>query len=303
MPIPDYQSIMLPILKFLGDKQEHPLNEIIEHMYKISNLMEEEKRRLLPSGQEPIFRNRIRWARFYLEKAGLVESPRRAFSKITDKGLDVLREKPSKLSVKYLGRFPEFVEFKTRKKGEEKEPLRKSIVDSLDPMELLENAYQKIKGELGADLLKEIQNSSPRFFEDVVVGLLVKMGYGGSRKDAGQAIGKCGDEGIDGIIKEDRLGLDAIYIQAKRWKGTVGRSEIQNFVGALKGQGANKGVFITTSNFSKKAEEYASKIGSPKIVLIDGPRLAELMIEYNIGVSQISSYEVKKIDSDFFSED
>lgn len=180
---------------------------------------------------------------------------------------------------------------------------QKKITPSLNPMELLENAHQKIKIELAEDLLREVKKASPRFFENIIVGLLLKMGYGGSRKDAGQAIGQSGDQGIDGIIKEDKLGLDTIYLQAKRWDATVGRPEIHKFVGALKGQGASKGVFITTSTFSNEAKSYASKIDSPKIVLVDGARLAELMIENNIGVSNVAMYDVKKIDLDFFSEE
>ena len=169
-------------------------------------------------------------------------------------------------------------------------------------MELLEDAYQRIKAEVAEDLLREIKKASPRFWKIVVVELLVRMGYGGSRKDAGQAIGQSGDQGVDGIIKEDKLGLDTIYIQAKRWEGTVGRPEIHKFVGALKGQGANKGIFITTSGFSNDAVDYASKIDAPKVVLIDGQKLAELMIEHNVGVSEITSYSIKKLDLDYFAE-
>jgi restriction system protein len=213
----------------------------------------------------------------------------------------VLKEKPPEIDVAYLKHFPDFMDFK-EPKGEKKEPAQKKLGDSLNPMELLEEAYQRIKDEVASDLMREIKKASPQFFEKVVVELLVEMGYGGSRKDAGQAIGKSGDEGIDGIIKEDRLGLDAIYLQAKRWTGTVGRPEIHKFVGALKGQGANKGIFITTSTFSEDAIEYAKKIDSPKIVLIDGQKLAVLMIEHNVGVSEVTSYEIKKIDSDYFAE-
>jgi len=301
MPIPDYQSLMLPILKFMGDEKEHTLSEIIERIYKTSNVSEEEKRQLLPSGQEPILRNRTRWARMYLERAGLIESPRRASSRITKRGLEVLQQNPTEINVKYLARFPEFVQFRTAKKKEEDKEQRK-ISEMLDPNELLENAYQRIKNELAEELLKEVKKASPKFFEYVVVELLTRMGYGGSKRDAGEAIGQVGDEGIDGIIKEDRLGLDAIYLQAKRWdKGVVGRPEIQKFVGALQGQRASKGIFITTSSFSNDALDYARGV-SPKIVLIDGEKLADLMIEHDVGVSKVTSYDVKKLDSDFFTE-
>ena len=211
-------------------------------------------------------------------------------------------EKPPKINVKYLMQFPEFVRFKAPKE-EKRKVTQKKITESLNPMELLEDAHQRIKTELAEELLREVKKASSRFFENIIVGLLLKMGYGGSRKDAGQAIGQSGDEGIDGIIKEDKLGLNTIYLQAKRWEGTVGRPEIHKFVGALKGQGASKGVFITTSTFSNDAKNYVSKIESPKIVLVNGARLAELMIENNIGVSNVATYDVKKLDIDFFSEE
>jgi len=295
---------MLPILKFMGDKKEHSLKEIMDHIYATSNLTEAEKRQLLPSGREPIFGNRIRWARFYLEKAGLLESPRRARSVITERGLKVLGENPSEINVKYLRRFPDFVDYMAqKKKREKKKGVQKTITSSLDPMELLENAHHRLMSEIAEELLKQIKKSSSTFFENLIVDLLVKMGYGGSRLDAGEAVGQSGDEGIDGIIKEDKLGLDTVYLQAKKWEGTVGRPEIHKFVGALKGQGANKGIFITTSRFSKEAENYASRIDSPKVVLINGTKLAELMIEHDVGVLKVASYNVKKIDLDLFSGD
>lgn len=298
--IPDYQSIMLPLLKLLGDNKEHSLRESIEHICKVLDLGESEKRKLLSSGQ-PVIDNRVGWARTYMKKAGLLEYTRRAHFRITDRGLHVLKNPPSKITLKYLLQFPEFVEFRTSKKVKKKPFTQKTISDSLDPMELLESAHERIRSELSDELLGEVKKSSPRFFENLVIELIVKMGYGGSREDAAESIGRSGDEGIDGKIKEDRLGLDAIYLQAKKWESTVGRPEIHKFVGALKGQGASKGIFITTSTFSNAAIDFASKIDSPKIVLIDGRRLAELMIEYNVGVSNVVSYEVKKIDSDYFS--
>lgn len=302
MTIPTYETIMLPLLKILGDKKEHLLSEVIEEISETFRLTEKEKKELLPSGTEPIIRNRVRWARLYLERAGLLESVRRGSYRITEKGLRVLQEAPSKIDVKYLKRFPEFVKF--RKSKEKREPkAQKKLVESLNPEELLENAHQRVKAEVVEDLLNEVKKASPRFFENLVVELLVKMGYGGSKKDAGQAIGQSGDQGIDGIIKEDRLGLDRIYIQAKRWEGTVGRPEIHKFVGALKGQGANKGIFITTSVFSNDAKKYAEHIDSPKIVLIDGQKLADLMIEHDVGVFEITSYSIKKIDTDYFAEE
>lgn len=209
--------------------------------------------------------------------------------------MEVVNSKPSKIDNKYLMKFPDFVKFKTKSK----EP----IVDPIEtPEEILEYNYKILMDNLAQDLLNQVKYSSPHFFEKLVVDLLLKMGYGGSRKDAGEALGKSGDGGIDGIIKEDRLGLDVIYLQAKRWENTVPRPEIQKFAGALQGQQAKKGVFITTSSFSEGAKEYANIIDS-KVVLIDGERLTQLMIDFNIGVSNITSYEVKRMDTDYFSEE
>lgn len=302
MATPDYQSLMLPLLRFLGDKKEHSFRETLDALAKEFVLSEEELRELLPSGKQPIFNNRVGWARTYMKKAGLAESTRRGVFRITERGLKVLSQKPAEINVKYLKQFPEFIEFQTIKheKSEEQKGLEEERGKT--PEELLENAYQQINDQLVSDLLKQIKEIPPALFEKIVVELLVAMGYGGTLRDAGQAIGKSGDEGIDGVIKEDRLGLDAIYLQAKKWENTVGRPEIQKFAGALQGQRAKKGIFITTSNFSKEAYDYTSRIDT-KIVLIDGEQLARLMIDHNIGVTSISKYEIKKIDSDYFSEE
>ena len=297
MPIPDYQKIMLPLLKFAGDKNEHSTHEALNHISELYNLTNDEKRELLPSGQQQVINNRTGWASTYLKKAGLLESTKRGYFKITDKGLKVLKENLDEITIKYLEQFPKFVEFKTQKKEGKEQPKQD---DEQTPQELLEFSFQQINDELAQEILKMVKITAPSFFESLVIELLLKMGYGGSRKDAGKAIGKSGDEGIDGIIKEDKLGLDAVYIQAKRWEGTVGRPEIHKFVGALHGQGAKKGIFITTSNFSKEAIKYASNMNDPKIVLIDGFKLTNLMIENNIGVSKVATYEIKKIDSDYF---
>jgi restriction system protein len=302
MAIPDYQSLMLPLLRFLGDKKEHSARETLDALAKEFNLSQTELRDLLPSGKQPIFDNRVGWARTYMKKAGLLESTRRGVFRVTDRGLKILGQKPTKIDVKFLRQFPEFVEFQTVKheksegQGGEEEGKEKT------PEELLETAYQQINDQLASDLLKQIKALPPALFEKIVVDLLVGMGYGGTIKDAGQAIGKSGDEGIDGVIKEDRLGLDAIYLQAKKWENTVGRPEIQKFAGALQGQRAKKGIFITTSYFSKEAYDYISRIET-KIVLIDGEQLARLMIDHNIGVTPISKYEIKKVDSDYFSDE
>ncbi|WP_323314147.1 restriction endonuclease [Anabaena cylindrica] len=225
------------------------------------------------------------------------------FFQITDRGKNILIRNPSEINLKFLNQFPEFIEFKTTKKDNDKSEPEIIEISETTPQESIEFGYQKIRKELELELLNRVKSCSPDFFERLVVDLLVKMGYGGSRRDAGRAIGKSGDGGIDGIIKEDKLGLDIVYIQAKRWDNTVvGRPEIQKFVGALHGQRARKGVFITTSRFSQEAREYVSIIDS-KIVLIDGQELAQLMIDNHVGVSTVSIYEIKKIDSDYFTDE
>lgn len=298
MPIPDFQTIMLPLLKFLGDSKEHSLRETIESLADKFDLTDEERKELLPSGQQTTFDNRVGWARTYLKKAGLVESTKRGYFRITKRGLQALKEKPEKINLKFLEQFPGFIEFRKHKK----EAKEKISVEESPPEELMESAYQRLREDLASELLQNIKSCSPSFFEKLVVDLLVKIGYGGTRKDAGQAIGRSGDGGIDGIIKEDRLGLDILYLQAKRWENSVGRPEIQKFAGALQGMRSKKGIFITTSNFTKDAEDYVKNIDS-KIVLIDGELLANLMIDHNIGVSQVASYEIKRMDIDYFTED
>lgn len=296
MPIPDFQTIMLPLLKFAGDKKEHSIREAIEYIANAFNLSEEEKKEVLPSGQQYIIDNRVGWARTYLKKAGLLESTKRSYFKITDLGLDVLQKNPKEINVKFLAQFPQFSEFRNlRKEKGEEENLPKT------PQELLEYGYQRINKDLASELLNLVKKASPRFLEKLVVELLTKMGYGGSLRDAGKAIGQRRDGGIDGIIKEDKLGLDVIYIQAKRWENVVGSEEVRNFVGGLAGQRASKGVFITTSNFTKDALEYIKTIPH-KVVLINGETLAQLMIENNVGVSNVITYDIKKINYDYFEE-
>lgn len=303
MTIPDYQSIMLPLLKYAGDNQEHTIREAIDHIADIFKLSEQDRKEVLPSGSQYIIDNRVGWARTYLKKAGLLESPKRSYFKITQLGLDELKKNPPEINVKFLEQFPLFIEFRnTKKEKDENEEHEVETGSTQTPQELLEYSYQKIKKDLSQELLGFVKQSSPRFFEKLVVELLLSMGYGGSRKDAGQAIGQSGDGGIDGIIKEDKLGLDVIYLQAKRWENVVGSKEIRNFVGSLVGQKANKGVFITTSGFTKDALEYVKTI-THKVILIDGEMLTQLMIENNIGVSKIISYDIKKIDSDYFVEE
>ncbi len=301
MAIPDYQSIMLPLLKLASNKKEHSMHDTIEKLAALFNLSDSERQELLPSGQQEIFDNRVGWARTYLKKAGLIDSPKRGVFVITEEGLGALKSNPPKINVSFLRRYPKFVEFQTVKK-ESKDFEEGEVFAQQTPEESLEYGYQKLRQALAQDLLSKIKSCSPIFFEKLVVELLVKMGYGGSRRDAGQAIGKSGDEGIDGIIKEDKLGLDVIYIQAKKWEGVVGRPEIMKFVGALQGQHARKGIFITTSYFTEDAIQYARKIDS-KIILLDGDELSKLMIDHDIGVARMASYDIKRIDSDYFSEE
>lgn len=290
MSIPDYQTLMLPLLKLLVDKQEHSLRETIEALAEEFGLTEPERKELLPSGQQPVFDNRVGWARTYMKKAGLLETTRRGYFRITDRGLEVLKQNPPIINDAFLMQFPDFVKFKNKRVKLFKQTDQNELIQKT-PKELLEYGYQSIRDNLAQELLNQVKNSSPEFFEKLVVELLVKMGYGGSIKDAGEAIGKSGDEGIDGIIKEDRLGLDIIYIQAKRWNSSVGRDEIQKFVGALEGKRARKGVFITTSTFTDKAIKYVQQINT-KVILIDGESLAQYMIDFDVGVSRESVYDV-----------
>ena len=302
--IPDYQSIMLPLLEFISDGKEYKMRNVTDELAIKFGVTEEEQKELLPSGVAPVFYNRTAWAKTYLKKAGLIDSPKQGIVVISKRGLDVLKKKPSSINVKFLKQFSEFVEFQTSKREDEIETETSEEQSIQTPEESLETAYQKIRKSLASELINKVVELSPAFFEKLVVELLVKMGYGGSIKDAGKAMGKSGDEGIDGTIKEDKLGLDIIYIQAKRWKpgNVVGRPELQKFVGALAGQGAKKGIFITTSNFTKEAIEYTPR-NETKIVLIDGHQLAQLMIDYNLGCTPQQTYEVKKIDSDYFGDE
>jgi restriction system protein len=303
MAIPDFQSIMLPLLKLAGDGSVRSLSEMRSALANVFSLTQEELEELLPSGTQPVFNNRVAWASIYLQRAELLKRPRRGCYQITERGLEILKKEPQKINIKFLEQFQEFVEFQSISKDKKERPSRDtSLISEINPEETLETAYQELRENLSSDILQSIKDCSPEFFERLVIDVLVKMGYGGSRKEAGQAIGKSGDEGIDGIIKEDKLGLDIIYIQAKRWENTVGRPDIQKFAGALQGQRARKGIFITTSNFTKDALDYVTNIES-KIILIDGSRLAELMIEHNVAVTPVASYEIKKIDSDYFIEE
>lgn len=306
MAIPDFQTLMLPLLALTADGAEHRSGDYVDALAQQFNLTEDERAQRLPSGRARLFYNRVAWAKTHMKRAGLLDSPSRGRIKITPIGQSLLAENPGRIDMRLLMRFPAYAEFRSRRRNDEAEPGVATepgeTANMQTPEETLEAAYQVLRRNLAAELLLQVMSASPAFFEQLVVELLLNMGYGGSRHDAGRAIGGSGDGGIDGIINEDRLGLDVIYIQAKRWEGPVGRPEIQQFVGALQGRQAKKGIFITTSTFAKPAREYASRVES-KLVLIDGERLAELMIDFDVGTSTQARYEVKKIDLDYFVEE
>lgn len=296
--MPDFQSLMLPILNLIADEQEHSSAGINNRLAHLFDLTEDELDQYLPSGTQKTFINRIAWAKAHLKMAGFLETTKRGHFRISLLGKKFIESSPKQLNIKILKNFPKYKEHIG--KGKEEEII--TYQNTATPEEILESSFSRIRKNLAYELLSKIKSSSPAFFENLVVELLVKMGYGGTMKEAGKSIGKTKDEGIDGIIKEDRLGLDVIYIQAKRWENPVGRPEIQKFVGALAGQGAKKGIFITTSRFTNDARAYHPK-NETKIVLIDGEELANLMIDYNLAVSTIHTFEIKRIDNDYFGEE
>lgn len=299
--IPDYQSIMLPFMKLISDGEEHTTIETNQKLAEKFMLTDKELDEILPSGAQKTFPNRVAWAKSYLRMAGLLENIKRSSFIITEAGKKLMDTNPEEINLKVLKTIPAYLERTGRPQEEDSSVDSDSSQTTATPEETLENSYIAIRKSLAQELLFKIKSSSPSFFESLVVELLVKMGYGGSIKDAGRSIGRSGDEGIDGIIKEDKLGLDVIYVQAKRWENVVGRPEIQKFVGALAGQGAKKGVFITTSRYTTEAREYQPR-NETKIVLIDGEQLAELMIDFNLAVSTVNTFEVKRIDNDYFGD-
>jgi restriction system protein len=300
MPIPTYQDLMLPLLKQLATGKPRSYREVREAVAADLGLTREELAQRLPSGKQSTYDNRFGWAKTYLQKADLVMSPQRGVVQITELGRGALNNGVTTISKQYLMQFPSFQAFLDQ--GDQSEARPPVPADTeVTPDESIEQNFTQLRQETEAQLLDLIGRSSPAFFEQLVVDLLLKMGYGGSLEDAGKAIGRSSDGGIDGIIKEDKLGLDAIYIQAKRWQGTVGRPEIHRFAGSLHGVRARKGVFITTSRFTSEATEYVASIDL-KIVLIDGKTLARLMFEHGLGVTTYKTFELKRIDSDYFSE-
>jgi restriction system protein len=292
---------MLPVLRIAEDRKEHTVSEMRQRIAVELNLSDDELAERLASDSQTVFANRIGWAVQYLKSAAAIRAVRRGVYQITDRGASLLKSQPSEITVKTLRQYPEFAEFEG--KGAEAEPSITSAAplneSKATPEESLENSYQILRDALAHDLLESIKNGTPAAFEQIVVDLLVAMGYGGSVEDAGKVVGKSGDGGIDGIIKQDKLGLDAIYVQAKRWKDVVGSPEVMKFSGSLTKRHANRGVFITTSTFTKDASEFVEAMPQ-KIVLIDGKLLASLMIEHDVGVSPLRSYTLKRLDQDYF---
>lgn len=303
MDIPDFQTAMLPLLQYASDGQPHKIRDAIKHVSDYFHLTDEDRSLMLSSGAEPIIDNRVRWARFHLKKAGVFVDPQRGYFQITQRGLDLLSKKPKIVNMQLLEQYEEYRQLRKVTASEENHEIvqiEKEI--NITPEESIEYGVTQIRAALVDEISKQLKNISPSFFEKLVVELIVKMGYGGTLKEAGEVRGRSGDEGIDGIIKEDKLGLDAIYIQAKKWEDNVGRPEIQKFAGALLGQKAKKGIFITTSGFSREALEFVKTIDS-RIVLIDGIKLAELMMEFDLGVNTVREIKIKKIDSDYYIEE
>jgi restriction system protein len=308
MPVPDYEAVMLPLLRAVADGAEHHVRDVRERIAGEFKLAPADRAEMLPSGKQSVFDNRVGWAKTYMDKAGLVESVRRGVYRITKAGKAVLAEKPAQIDKEYLKRFAPFQKFLALQHMDEEDETTttsEGAFSTATPDDQLATAYRKIRQKLESEVLDAVLKASPQFFEKLVVELLVAMGYGGSFADASRALGKSGDGGIDGIINEDRLGFDAIYVQAKRWTdNTVGRPTVQSFAGSLLAKKGRKGVFITTSTFSRDAHEYVKEIeANAKIVLIDGLALAAHMVDFGVGVSTESTFEVKRLDSDYFSEE
>jgi restriction system protein len=301
MPVPDFQSLFIPVLRSTDDGNEHSMAELRDRIAADLKLTPEDISQKFPRSGETVFANRTAWSATYLNKAGALERIKRGVLKITERGRELLALNLPRLTIQNLSKYPEFVAYYkgTQEGGDEDQGIKPEKTQT--PEEQLAGAYKVLRDSLANDVLETVKKASPRFFEELVVDLLVAMGYGGSVEDAGKAVGKSGDGGIDGIIKEDKLGLDVVYVQAKRWSNSVGRPVVQAFAGSLEGVRARKGVLITTSYFSPDALDYIHKI-EKRIVLIDGQQLADLMIDHDIGVNVSVTYKVKRLDSDYFEE-
>jgi restriction system protein len=307
--IPDYQSLMLPVLRYAAEGEQR-VPDLADRIANDLGLSEEEREELLPSGRQRVLHNRVHWAKFYMSKAGLIDSPARGRFIASEAGKRFLASNPERLDTRTLMQIPEFVEFYESSKqgsgggGQDAADQGEAEGSSATPEEQIEQAYRSLNAALRVDLLDRIRENSPVFFEKLIVDLLVAMGYGGSHKNAAEQLGRSGDGGVDGVINEDRLGLDRIYVQAKRYAegNSIGRPEVQGFVGSLVGLGATKGVFVTTSGFSKGAVEYAYNLPQ-RVILIDGNRLADLMIEHGVGTRSQQTIQIQRLDEDFFTED
>lgn len=299
MPVPDFQSLMQPLLDVLADGEDHLIRSIRDDLASHFALSDADIEELIPSGRVTTFQNRVGWAATYLYRAGLIERPRRAVYRITERGRQVLSENPDRVDLAVLSQFKEFSEFRKAKNDHGGGSESLAAASEQTPEERIENSYGELRSALGEELLERIYDQTSEFFEQLVLDVLHAIGYGGKREGAAERLGKSGDEGVDGVIREDRLGLDTVYVQAKKWTGNVGRPEIQKFVGALQGQNATKGVFIATSSFSPDAVEYAAKV-TPRIILVDGDELAQLMIENDVGVAVSRRYLLKRLDLDYF---
>ena len=303
MPVPDFQYLMRPVLELLADDTDHTVRSIRAELADRYSLSREDTEQMLPGGTGKLFTNRVGWATTYLYQTKLIGRPRRAVYRITDRGRAVLAENPARIDLKTLAQFEELEEFRGKGKrhrhGGDEPPPPPPPEDEHTPEERIDAAYRESRSALAVELLDRVFEQTPEFFEQLVLDVLHAMEYGGSRDDAAERLGQSGDEGVDGVIREDRLGLDLIYVQAKHWRNPVGRPEIQKFFGALMGKKATKGVFITTSTFSREAVEYADSV-TPRIILIDGKELAELMIDHGVGVSVLRSYNLRRVDLDYF---
>ncbi|NUO19394.1 restriction endonuclease [bacterium] len=305
MALPDYESIMLPLLKHMQRGIEFSKSDLVAAMARHFDLTNDELVLLVKSGT-PAFGGRVHWALQYMMNAKLVDRPARATYKITARGKELLSSNPPQIDIAVLRQFPEFVAWqgkaREKTKVDEQDSPKPPSDHQLTPDEQIDRGYTQVRSTLAAELIEKVKSCSPRFFEQLVVDLLVRMGYGGSVEEAARVVGKSGDGGIDGIIKEDKLGLDIIYVQAKRWENVVGAGSVRDFSGSLDYHGAKKGVFITTSQFTKDAREFVTRIGEKKVVLVDGFELAQLMIDHDIGVSTVTTYTIKRLDSDYFEE-
>jgi restriction system protein len=297
MAVPDFQSLMRPLLEVLSDDDDHSIKTIRDNLASLLSLDQSDREELIPSGRVTLFQNRVGWAATYLYRAGLIQRPKRAVYRISERGHEVLTEHPQRVDLRVLSQFEEFEDFRQTRREQPASPT--TTADEQTPEERIETSYRELRSALAGELLDRIHDQSPEFFEQLVLDVLHAMGYGGGQEGASERLGRSGDEGVDGIIREDRLGLDNIYVQAKRWTSSVGRPEVQKFAGALQGQNATKGVFITTSTFSPDAIEFAGKL-TPRIVLVDGKELADLMIEHGVGVTTAHTYLLKRVALDYF---